>query len=267
MILVPVDFSPISILAMHYAVMLAGQLREPIKLFHAIPTHSVWLEEADQDITKEAEKELIQLADQVVDEGFPPSQLSTLIVHRFPLNAVIDDLVKTEGIKYIVMGTTGASGLKEHLLGSFTSGVIESSSVPVIAVPENARLEPFKRVVYASDLTHLEGESRILVNFIRNFKARLIILNIQPTDSLKRKDARELEQKLRLECDYSDLHVHFQPGDDLEEAINAFLLAEKADLLAMFTRKKHFFKDLFCQSHTEEMACHIPVPLFAFKPY
>lgn len=266
MILVPVDFSPISVLALRYAVMVANHLRQPIKLFHAIPVHSVWMEEEDLEFEKEAEHGLHQLADQIVHEGFSPENVSTLMVHRFPLNSVIEDLVEKEDVKYIVMGTSGASGLKEHLLGSFTSGVIETSKVPVIAVPENTKLVPFKSVVYATDLTHLETECKILVDFIHSFNARLNILNILPT-AVPEKGDPELEHKLRHTCNYPDIHIHYRSHDDLQEGIKAFLVEEQADLLAMFTRKKNFFVDLFCQGQTEAMVCHLPVPLFALKSH
>ena len=61
------------------------------------------------------------------------------------------------------MGTNGASGLKMHLLGSFTSGMIQASSVPVIAVPDEASMLEPKHIVYATDLDNVDNELQELL--------------------------------------------------------------------------------------------------------
>ena len=53
----------------------------------------------------------------------------------------ITDYALEKGIDLIVIGTHGYTGLKKLILGSVASGVLNSSSVPVLLIrPESCRL-------------------------------------------------------------------------------------------------------------------------------
>ena len=53
----------------------------------------------------------------------------------------ITEYAQKKGIKLIIMGTHGYSGMKKMLLGSVVSGVLHQSSVPVLLIrPEACRL-------------------------------------------------------------------------------------------------------------------------------
>ncbi|MBK6882677.1 MAG: universal stress protein [Flavobacteriales bacterium] len=51
----------------------------------------------------------------------------------------------------VVMGTQGASGVKEVFMGTNTADVIKHSRLPVLAVPEQARHNGSTRIVLADD--------------------------------------------------------------------------------------------------------------------
>ncbi|CAN5532599.1 hypothetical protein BH23BAC1_BH23BAC1_33470 [soil metagenome] len=54
-------------------------------------------------------------------------------------------------IDLVVMGTTGATGLKEVFLGSNTSHAIENLDCPVLAIPEHTKFSPINKIFYATD--------------------------------------------------------------------------------------------------------------------
>ncbi|MDC1211866.1 universal stress protein [bacterium] len=52
----------------------------------------------------------------------------------------------------IVMGTTGATGFKEIMLGSVASGVIQHAHCPVLAVPNSEKFGVPTNILLAADL-------------------------------------------------------------------------------------------------------------------
>jgi hypothetical protein len=46
---------------------------------------------------------------------------------------------ETKKADLLVMGTKGATGLREAFIGTITAGVIESINIPVLVVPEKAK--------------------------------------------------------------------------------------------------------------------------------
>src|SRR5690554_7798049 len=52
----------------------------------------------------------------------------------------ITAIAKVEEVDYIVMGTTGATGLKEVFLGSVAAGVIDNAPCNVLSIPEEVKI-------------------------------------------------------------------------------------------------------------------------------
>ncbi len=72
----------------------------------------------------------------------------------FLRDLVVDEalsLIADYKIDIVVMGTHGASGITELILGSNTASVIEKAPVPVLAIPANAVYTGINNVVYAYD--------------------------------------------------------------------------------------------------------------------
>jgi hypothetical protein len=50
---------------------------------------------------------------------------------------------------FVVMGTKGASGLKEVFMGSVAGGVVSKTSAPVIVVPKGHSFRPLEQILLA----------------------------------------------------------------------------------------------------------------------
>jgi K+-sensing histidine kinase KdpD len=73
----------------------------------------------------------------------------------------IRNVAKEIDASHIIIGTKGASGLREVLIGSVTSNLMKTSGCPVIAVPENYKYSRPKNIVFAADLRKAESSQSL----------------------------------------------------------------------------------------------------------
>jgi len=263
-ILVPTDFSPAAEVALRYAVMLAQKFTSRIILLHAIPRHSVRLEELDKDLMAKAGHKLTTLKDQLTNDGLDEKLIDVRVINEFPLDAVIRAVASDQHADLIVIGSKGASGLRKTLLGSFAADVIEDTSLPVIAVPLCAPTEGVSNIVYATDLLDTIHELETLLPYARLFNATIHMLHIQKPDRQQTINETDILTQAQNRTGYEKITFTLRTSDEFDEVIDQFLAEKGADLLAMFTQNKNFFERLFSRSHTEEICYHTRVPLFAF---
>jgi nucleotide-binding universal stress UspA family protein len=258
-ILIPTDFSLPSKKAVKYATYLASKLQADIYIFHAFPLHSVWLEKEELKSADIAEKKLKQVADGVRKELPSELHIEAFMVHRFPLNDVVNDIVKELKIDLIVMGTKGTSMRTDRMLGSFASGMIRHGSVPVIAVPDENKKKDVKNIVLPTDLNNMAAEITEVVKYAKKFDAAVHVLYV-PTA----KGNGQLPLSLSKLTSYRNIHFHEVKGKSPEATIGKFVNDNNADMIAMFTKKRNALSRLFNPSLTEKLSFTIEVPLFAF---
>ena len=135
-ILVPIDFSSDSEVAIDMAISLAKKLGSRITLLHAI--HEVYIGVGEmaaalppsyiEDIEAEVEREMQGYVNKVVEAGLNGD---SVVVHGVPFQSILD-AAEDQNIDLIVMGTHGRTGLKHVLLGSVAEKVIRLARCPVL---------------------------------------------------------------------------------------------------------------------------------------
>lgn len=269
-ILVPTDLSDLSKVAARYAVKMANKLDAQVTLLHVLTMRRP-VRATLQARARLLEKELIKTA----EDGLAAltKELSKH-AHSKPIRSVavrgatFHETVKKEARKLeadlIVMGTHGASGLKKVVLGSNTTTMIEVSPVPVLAVPEHAEFKSLRSVVYASDLRSLPKELKILIPYAEKFNATIHLVHVAPV----KKNIAGLEEKMETAVQqggYKKVVSIVLADNDVDDAIEQYVIVNKPDLLVMFTHDPTFYEKLFDRSFTRRMAFHSKVPLLAFK--
>jgi nucleotide-binding universal stress UspA family protein len=177
----------------------------------------------------------------------------------YNINKVCED----EGVDLVVMGTKGASGLKETFLGSKTASVIANTTVPVLAIPADADYKKIKSIAFTTQYKDKDNEAlRKALDIAAKFDASLHCLYIKNDDDPEDIDERINEWKIY----YRDEKIDFFniSGDHIEQTILDFIDNQHTDLLVMRTHKRNFFESLFHRSLTKKMAYHSNVPLLVF---
>ena len=140
-ILVPVDFSPLSLQALDSAIEFARPLKAELVLLHAIePTYFAATNgmygvgfDANivyREIERAVREQLIGLADNLRRRRIP---VRTLLSVGRP-HQVIADAARKLKTDLVVMSTHGRSGLSHVLMGSVAERVVRTAPCPVLTI-------------------------------------------------------------------------------------------------------------------------------------
>jgi nucleotide-binding universal stress UspA family protein len=140
-ILVPVDFSPQSVLALDYAVELAKPLAAEIDVVHVVetvyfaaPGKASAIEAMVEAQQKIARTQLLQLERLYAKRRVG---LRTSVAQGAPAQAIIDTAKRIDA-DLIVTATLGRSGVKHLLLGSVAERLVRTAPCPVLTVRAGA---------------------------------------------------------------------------------------------------------------------------------
>ncbi|MCK8520933.1 universal stress protein [Aquimarina sp. D1M17] len=171
--------------------------------------------------------------------------------------------VEEKEIDYIVMGTKGASGLKERTIGSNTGDVITKVKCPVLVVPENAKYVRPKEIAFPTDY-NLNYKSKILdtiTGIISLSNASLRVLHI----AKKEKELSELQKRNKdflhdYLGDTIEHSFHFLSNTNIEEAVQCFVESRDIDMITMIAKNVNFFQRILFRPTVEKISYHIDIP-------
>jgi len=268
-ILLPTDFSANAKRAIRYALFVFGEKAKYTLLnTYEVPHAGAPMLISISDIlAKESLKSLNEEL-KILEREFPKlvGKINVMAETGDP-ESVVKRLTNVDSYDLVVMGTKGATGLKEVLIGSVASNLMQNVEIPVLAVPESATLSVPQKILFAvDDVTLNEGLfPSELANLTRKFDAELLILNVVPNGKLDTVgNAKGNDRQPTSVFDGVKHSFHFAEGDNVNKAITEFATAKKVDLLAMVTRKNDFFSRMFGSSATKKMMQHVNVPIIAF---
>lgn len=271
-ILVPTDFSIPADYAIHYAIGLAKKFNSSIILYHAfIPFESGFYSYTQS--TKEnleTENNLIKRLDKIKEGLLKKNKQLSVSIHvdRGPESIRLVEFCKKKKIDLIVMGTTGASGLKEVIIGSFTADTMVKAPCPVLAIPKGCKFRIPKRITFASDYHKTDIQAiRFISEWNMPFKAQINILHIDDKEQTAASESEvftKFKNKIEKECENVPITFQHTEGTDISKAILEITLNDKTDILAISPIKhKGFWNNFFHKSITKTTAYHIRIPLLS----
>ena len=280
-ILVPTDFSECSVDAIKYAIYFAEKTERKLLFFHSafllIPTRSpTWVYLNAVKSEKELKlKTLIEFIKKIyLSLKIKRDENNTKFLVRFGTSVVenIAETINGQFIDLIIMGTQGATGFRKFFVGSNTASVIEQSYCPVLAIPHKYKFHGIKSIAYAcSDLNNLKKELKQIIRITQKLEASLLIFYIATNTK-----SMIVNEKFKSKVFMKSLSQHFKFNKmslrvidggiiTLVGAIGNFVKENNADILAMTTRKRSFFKKIFDPSQTKEISYQLNVPLMAIR--
>lgn len=272
-ILVPCDFSDPAVQAFKFAVDIAKESRGEVILLNVVelpvmhesvlmPTLS--FEEAFiKDMKAHAEKNFAKMKDKWAKEG----PKVTSFVEFGGATPTIRDFVKDNKIDLLVMGTHGASGLKEFFVGSNTEKIVRTSEVPVIAIKGQVKMSSIKNIVFPNTFGMDQEELTLRVKALQNFfKATLHVLYVNTPSSFRRdievkKEMKAFAKRFMLK-DYT-LTIFNDYSE--EEGLRNFVTDTKADMVAMATHGRRGINHLMSGSIAEDVVNHLTCPIWTCK--
>ena len=163
----------------------------------------------------------------------------------------------------IVMGTKGATGLKEIFLGSIAAGVIDESPVNVICIPSaTSHKNTVDKIAYLTNYKNEEIQGfHDIVAFANLFEAEVLCVHFDGDDSCSNgEEMKAWKEKITVDAE-TKIKYQVLKGSDFEKALIEFNENEKIDLIAVQPRKKNIFSRLFSKSVSKTIAHHLNIPL------
>jgi nucleotide-binding universal stress UspA family protein len=265
-ILVPTDFSENARLALSCAATIAKAAEAELVVLHAYTILSPdplypqgMYDTLAESISQEAHDRLKAYEAEVKPALSVPCRFESKM-------GLVADVIRREAKSYhadlIVMGTKGASGVLDNLLGSITSAVIESHEFPVLTIPMGTQFNGLRTIVFGTDYREIRNPLTIrpLTDLARAFLSKIHIINATPVPESVGVEYTGEEQLERLLQDY-EVCFDYTDEPDIEKALRDCVRQEKASLLVLIAHRRGFWKGLFHHSVTRSMALHSQVPV------
>ncbi len=270
-ILVPTDFSEQAENALKVAAQLAKKHGSEIYLLHML---EIPLQEIDAMNTPSALPEamfFMKLAEQKFEALLSKSYLKDIKVHdivkNFPSFSSVIDTCHEHNVNLIVMGSHGASGLKEMFIGSNAEKVVRTSDIPVLVI--KGKHDDFKveRFVFASDFKNDNKDTyRQATEFAQSFGAKMHLLMVNTAnDFLSTSDAKNRIDNFIKDYDFKDYTIHIYNDESIESGVLNFSKEINADLIGISTHGRQGISHFFSGSIGEDVVNHADLPVMTFK--
>lgn len=273
-IIVPLDFSEHSEYALKAAALMAKREEVTILALHMLDIQSAFLNESPSYL-QEKTAFLFELAKKRFHAFLKKEYLKgikvTPIIKHFKVFSEINEVAKEENADLIIMGSHGASGIKELFVGSNTEKVIRFSEIPVLVIKKDLADFNFKTVVYATDFSEKSIDAFIRIrSIVNNFEGVLHLVYVNtPFEDFK--TTAEMEKLAADFLNTADGHtkglkdVSFVADRTVEQGILNYANIVGADMIGISTHARKWLSHIFKGSLSEDIANHATLPILTVK--
>lgn len=275
-ILVPVDFSEQSLIALEQSYTLAREYHAEITLLHVIEDagmlSKLFSKQQHDDLKKSVQKQLDKLAADV--EKKSKITVNTLVA-KGSVYEKINEVSELINATMIIMGTNGDDGLKKRFIGSNALRVVRESNIPVITIKGKHHRNGCKNIVLPLDLTK---ETREKVNkaielskLFHGATVRVVSVLFTTDEFVVNKLTRQLGQvktfleKEGVECT-AEIIKGIKGEETLADNILEYAIKVEGDLIMIMTQQEVDFTQYFIGSSAQEMINHSKIPVLSIRP-
>ena len=273
-IIVPVDFSEHSEYALEAAAGLAQKFGSELIVLHMLELSNAIISSANDTLNQEAVFYL-KLAEQkfetFLDKPYLEDVIVTPIVKHFKVWNEVNDVAKKHNADLIIMGSHGASGIKEVLIGSNTQKVVRHAEIPVLVIKHNPILMDFENAVFASDFSDEAVASYLkATQLYDNLGTKIHLVYVNSPDGNFRSSS-EIDKRVanfltKAEGNLENLNkVNVVSDYSIEKGILNFANVIGADVIALATHGRKGLSHFFEGSVSEDIANHSTLPVMTFK--
>jgi nucleotide-binding universal stress UspA family protein len=270
-ILCPTDFSTVANYAFDAACLLANKLKAELHLFHNTGDAAILSSEFDNETYAPYQHAIVAAAEE---------QLALLkkkgLLRKVAINTHlgsgdfldnIQDLMTQIPFDFVVMGSHGASGKREWLIGSNAQKVVRKIHTNILIIKEPLTELRLEKAVFATGLLPEDQQA------FRNFLDLTSLLNIKEVHLLSIHTSgifnppqivmREaLKDFAAIAEDYA-CKTHYYEDISVEAGIRNFTQEQRMDLIAIANHPRHPLRRIFSGNTVEMVVNHAEVPVLS----
>jgi nucleotide-binding universal stress UspA family protein len=275
-ILVPLDFSETSLLALDHAGTMAGLLKCELLLIHIL--HQKWapfswdLPEVPGGTIhlqgQKALKQLEELAKRMREKHAVNAQCLCLTGH---VAQTIVSTADSNNVDLIVMGTQGTStGLEEIFIGSNAYRVVNQSNCPVISVQNNSAKRSFENILLPIDDSFYSLQKvNYAVMLARHYGSSVNLLGLNGTEN--EGEIRKLKQRLsqvekHLQHHRIKYETRIRTGANYAKLSMSAAYESNSDLIIIMTEWEEDITGLFIGPFARQVVNHSRIPVMSVRP-
>lgn len=270
-ILVPTDFSEQAENALKVAAMLAKSHNAEIFLLHMM---EIPMQQTDQGTSQSDVPETLffmKLAQKRFANLMEQDYLDGIIVHETVKADItfneIKDSCKELDIDLIIMGSHGATGLKEMFVGSNAEKVVRTSEVPVLVIKNEHHSFDVSDFVFASDFKNDNKDTyKQAVKFAEAFGSKIhLLLVITSSNFITSYEAKSRINDFISGQSFENYTITIHNDISVEHGILNFSKDIDADLIGISTHGRQGIAHFFNGSISEDLVNHANRPVITFK--
>lgn len=176
-----------------------------------------------------------------------------------------EELVEQYEIDLIVMGSEGATGIKEWYTGSNAEKISETVDVPVLIIKNKIDEFPLKQIVFASEFEEAAKQAFLeLIELVRDFDTTIHLLYIcSIKEFVVSQEILDNMHEFKDLCPDLPCNIHTRAGHSVESGIQFFMKNTGADLLCLVHRPKGSFEKLWTGSNSSKLINHLECPVLS----
>jgi nucleotide-binding universal stress UspA family protein len=270
-ILVPTDFSENSWNAIKFALKFFQNSKCNFYLLHVTPITNFFGDEIpvvstgdviEKTYISKAKRSLHLLLKKIKNLSQNPNHnFMTISSYDYFIDAVKNQ-VQQKNIDLIIMGTKGASGIKQAIIGSNTGDLITKVKCPVLVVPEKADFKNIKEIGFPTDF-NIFYQTKILssvAEIAKMYDSTIEIVHVAKNDedlTLFQKENKEYLNDFFMDEKH---RFHRITNRKIESGVQSFVQKHKIDMIVMIAKNLNLFQQILFKPTVEEISYHTEIP-------
>jgi len=265
-ILIPVDLSENSLLALEHGTFMAKLFKADMMLTHVVPNVGVFGNKPNT-IDSETEKKLHQIANDIHIKNGCKVDIS---IKHGKISKQVVEAAKEYVADIIILGTHGVSGFEEFFMGSNAFRVITESHCPVLSVQQHSQKMGFSNILCPIDNSAPSRQKlKYAVELAKHFGSKIQLLGILTVeeDELTAKFNKMFDQ---IEEYLTKHDIKFTSdlvyGENI--ATTTLKYGEKmgSDLIVIMTEQEDNLTGIFLGPYAQQIVNHSKIPVMSIKP-
>ena len=284
-ILVPIDFSDRTMLAVATAMNIAAKIKTEVVFLHAcmLPasSNSVQLSDAYDFEAKNAEAKKRILIDAeakmkrflndvksgIKDGTLAPIKFSYIISEGIPEEVILAYAKRTTPAM-VVMTTREAQKKESDLIGSVSAEVLDGSRVPVITIPETMSADHLNNISHLALICNLDQEDLLaldrLYHLLADRNVHISLVNVPPR-RLRAFPTPEAAEKLLeyCQCRYPKFSFSMETVSthNVDEYLNIMGKTRPFQMLCLSNKRKNMVSRIFNPSLAHKLLFRTDIPM------
>lgn len=274
-IVIPIDFSEQSLIALNQTYNLARLTKSDITLLHVIDGDmfsamiSIF---GDKEEKEKIYREGINVElEKLANEARAKSGLDIKTrIEKGKIYDCVNEVATELEAAFIVMGTSGTPTIKKKVIGSNAVRVIGDAPCPVITIKGKEHSAGCKTIVLPLDLSK-ETKEKVgkCIEIATFFNSAVKVMSIVNTDDefFTNKLTRQMNQVLEFLTESGITCTgEFVKDDNIAEGVLNYAEKVKADLIIIMTQQELEFTDYFIGTASAHIINHSEIPVCSIRP-